>query len=291
VDVCTTDIACDADKKSISPAVQFVEFDITNKYHVCTTGPDAGPAALTFDGGHFAQICELNDEVFLQDQFSKFDMGMLQAVDKAMVALLKTQIDASHGGASFKYPFFITQASGVRTLNPEWLLFVSETLANDGINSSDVVIFGGRMVKAIAAAQKIATASTEGYDISKSFGDIPDLYYDKNFDSVFGVNQIVTIPKGLFQLVTFNQYVGSKAFRGETKILFTKTAPLGNGATLTFDYVWERDPECDKYSYFPSLWAELVKGIVGGCANDKADGLYIFEDCADGGFAQCPPAP
>lgn len=277
VEVCADTFACTDTKGSIAPALSIVDFDITTKYYVCSGDP-AAPAALTFDGSQFAQYCELDDDTFMQDQFSKFDLSMLYSIDKTMVTLLKTLIHADNDAIAL--PFLKTSTdTGTRIVNDEWLMWVAEKLDTAGMTMDDVVIFGGRMVRTLAAKYKVATASTEGYDVTKAVGDLPAMYYDRNFDTVFGVNQFVTIPKGLLQLVTFNNYVGSKAFRGDTKVLFTKTAPLGNGSSITFDYVWERDPECDVYKYFPSLYAELVKGIAGGCVGANADGLFQFQDC------------
>jgi hypothetical protein len=290
VDVCTADYDCTAAKAELKPSLSIVDLDITTKYHVCSNEQTPAPAALTFNGSEFAQYCELDDAAFLQDQFSKFDLSMLYAIDKTMVTLLNTLILPAHAG--IKIPILKTSTdTGTRIINDEWLMAVQEKLDSAGLTTADVVIFGGRMVRTIAQKYRIATASTEGYDITKAAADLPAMYYDRNFDTVFGVNKIVVIPKGLLQLVTFNQYVGQKAFRGDTKVLFTKTAPLGNGSTLTFDYVWERDPECDVYKYFPSLFAELIKGIAGACGDQNADGLFVFEDCGANDILACPPPP
>lgn len=276
VKVCSTEHNCLDPKCPISPAIQFADFDILTKYHVCCD--DDTPAALTFDEAEWAQYCELNDEQFLADRFSEFDMQMLKALDKELVQLLRTLIPSSK---EFTFPFMKPNAAtGHIALSDDWLFWVSEKIADEGMDISNYVIFGGRFVKAIQQKFKIATASTEGYDINKIAGDVPELFYDRNFDSVFGSNSFVLIPKNALQLVTWNEYVGAKAFRGELAINATKTAPLGNGSSLTFDYQWRRDVECPKYTYFPSLWAELVKAISGSCENPDADGIFVFKDCA-----------
>jgi hypothetical protein len=276
VKVCATEWNCLDPKCEISPAIQFADFDILTQYHVCC--PDDKPAALTFDEAEWAQYCELNDEVFLADRFAEFDMQMLKALDKELVQLLRTLIPASK---DVTMPFFkMNSATGFNALSDDWLFWVSEKIADEGMDISNYVFFGGRFIKAMEHKFKIATASTEGFDISRLRGDIPAMYYDRNFDAVFGSNAFVAIPKQALQLVTWNQYVGAKAFRGETAINATKTAPLGNGTSLTFDYQWRRDIECPKYTYFPSLWAELVKAIPGSCTNPNADGFFVFKDCA-----------
>lgn len=283
VKVCATQWNCLDPKAPISPAIQFAEFDLLTQYHVCDA--NNAPAALTFDEAEFAQYCELNDEQFLADRFSEFDMQMLKALDKELVQLLSTLIPASK---TVTMPFFRTSAvTGTKVLVDEWLFWMSEKIADEGMDISNYVIFGGRFIKALEYKMKVAAATTEGYDIRNLRGDMPAFYYDRNFDAVFGTNAFVAIPKAGLQLVTWNQYVGSKAFRGETAINATKTAPLGNGTSLTFDYQWRRDIECPKYTYFPSLYAELIKAIPGSCTNPDADGIFIFKDCADVEVPSC----
>ena len=276
VEICTSDYVCTDTKGEIKPAIQFAEFDIATKYHVCD---NAGlPSALKFTDSEFAQYCQLDDEAFLQNQFSQFDLSMFKALDKAMVELLRTLVPAADDKT---FPFFKENTTtGFKQLNDEWLLWVSESIADEGGDIADYVIFGGRMVKAITSKYNIASASSEGFDITKNQSQVPDLYYDRNFDAVFGANAIVLIPKNALQLVTFNEYVGAKAFRGETAINATKVMPLGNGTSIEFDYQWRRDIECPGYTYFPSLWAELIKAVPGSCTDPNASGILVFKDCA-----------
>lgn len=276
VKVCSTEWNCLDPKCPISPAIQFADFEILTKYHVCCD--DDTPAALTFDEAEWKQYCELDDATFMADKFAEFDMKMLQAIDKTMVELLRTMIPASK---EFTLPFFKTNtATGVKALTDEWLFWISEKVADEGMDISNFVIFGGRFIRAIQQKFKVSTASQEGVDVTKLQGDLPMMYYDRNFDAVFGTNTFVLIPKQALQLVTWNEYVPGKDFRGELAINATKLAPLGNGSSLPFDYQWRRDIECPKYSYFPSLWAELVKAIPGSCTNPDADGFFIFKDCS-----------
>jgi hypothetical protein len=275
VKVCTTPWNCLDPKCEISPAIQFADFEILTQYHVCCDNGE--PGAMTYDEAQFVQYCELNDATFMQDRFAEFDMQMLKALDVEMVQLLRTLIPATK---EITMPFFkLNTASGFNALTDDWLYWVSETIADEGMDFSNYVLFGGRFIKAIQHKYKIATASTEGYDITKTAGDLPMMYYDRNFDSIFGTNSFVAIPLNALQLVTWNQFTGDKVFRGETAINATKTAPLGNGASLTFDYQWRRDIECPKYTYFPSLYAELIKAIPGSCTNPDADGILVFKDC------------
>ena len=284
VSVCTTAFDCTDTKGAISPAVQFAEFDIATEYHVCD-GLGA-PSALKFTDSEFAQYCELDDESFLQAQYAEFDMSMFKALDKQLVSLLRTQINVAN---DVNFPFLkVNSTTGHRQLSDEWLFWISTELAeNHGVDIMDVVLFGGRMIKTIQQKYKLATASTEGFDLSQSTGEVPALYYDRNFDVSFGTNAIVAIPLKALQLVTFNKYVGAKAFRGEKDINFTKVMPLGNGSSITFDYQWRRDVECAGYSYFPSIYAELVKTVSSGCAGANADGFVVFTDCAENELPVC----
>jgi hypothetical protein len=277
VQVCTTQWNCLDPKEPISPAISFAEFEILSEYHVCDSA--GKPAALKFDESQWAQYCELNDEAFLQEQFAAFDMSMFKALDKTMVELLRTLIPASR---EYTFPFLRENSTtGFKQLSDEWLLWISQKLADEGYDIMDVVIFGGKMIQTIKHKYKIATASTEGFNLSSTSGDMPNMYYDRNFDAVFGQNALVIIPKNSLQLVTWNKYVGAKAFRGETAINATKIMPLGNGVSVEFDYQWRRDIECPAYEYFPSLYAELVKALPGSCTNPLAEGLMVVKDCGD----------
>jgi len=283
VQVCTTAWACDDAKVPLSPAISFAEFDIETKYHVCDTS--GAPAALKFTNSEWAQYCELNDEQFIQDQFSKFDMSMFKALDKALVELLRTMLPAAD---DVTLPFMRTNTTtGYKTLADEWLLWISEKLADEGTDMMDVVLFGGSMVKTIQHKYKIATASTEGFNLANTSGDIPNMYFDRNFDSVFGKNVIIAIPKNALQLVTFNEYVGGKRHIGELAINSTKVMPLGNGSSIEFDYQWRKDVNCLSYEYFPSLYMELVKTLAGGCIDPNADGFIVFKDCGDNELPAC----
>jgi hypothetical protein len=283
VSVCSTVWNCADPKAPLSPAIAFADFDIQSQYHVCT--PGGAPASLKFTSSEWAQYCELNDEQFIQDQFSKFDMAFFKALDKTMVELLRTLVPAAN---DVTFPFLRTNTTtGNSVLADEWLLWITEKLSDEGTDIMDVVLFGGRMVNTIKHKYKVSTASSEGFNLGATRGDIPNLYYDRNFDSVFGANTLIAIPKNALQLVIFNEYVGGKRHIGELAINSTKTMPLGNGSSITFDYQWRKDIECLAYEYFPSIWMELVKTIPGGCAGATADGFIVFKDCTPNALPAC----
>jgi hypothetical protein len=285
LEVCNADYVCGTARSPLTPAVKYAEYDLETKYFLCDG--EGNPAELKFTDSEFIQYCELDDAQFLQEQFAETDMQFFKSIDKTLVQLLRTLIDVSK---EHELKLMVTNSNtGTRTFSDEGLFWISEILReNEGTMLADSVIFGGRMVKSIQQKFKVATASTEGVDITALAGDLPALYFDRNFDSVFGVNSIVIIPKALLHPVTYLEYTSYKAFRGEKEINFTKSMPLGNDVTLSFDYQWRRDVDCPGYTYFPSLWMDLIKGVKGGCINANADGLIIIRDCGNNELPACP---
>jgi hypothetical protein len=279
--VCTADFACDDVPGEIKPAIQFLDVNIDTRYFTCDANGD--PIALTFEVAEFEQYCNLDDESFLRNKFSEFDYAFLRALDKELVQLFSANIPST---AEVQMPFLRT-VNGVRVLVDEFMLWIDQKISDVGMNMNDYVFFGGQFIKTLQYKFKVATASQEGFDVTKQLIDMPNLYYDRNFDSAFGANAFVAIPKKAVQLVTWVQNKGLSAFQGETQIKFTKTAPLGNGSSLEFDYDWKREVDCPKFTYFPSLYMELVKAIPGGCLDSESDGIFIFKDCSENLIPEC----
>lgn len=279
--ICASPFNCLEEPTPYTSPISVYDYEIESRFTPCDANGD--PMALFLNSAQYAQYCDMDDKSFFDEMIMNYDMRFIKELDKALVQMLLTNINNSVK----TYPILAQNTTtGQRVLNDELPLWIEELVAESKMNSSDYVIFGGQMVNLIKAKFGVGTLSTEGATSVSS--TLPDMYYDRNFDVVFGKNSLVLIPKAAFQFVEWTQYTGSKAFNGEREILFNKSVPLGNGTSQTIDFVWEWDPKCSKYQYMPSLYAELVKAIGGGCGlNDDQDGIYIVKDCSTNLIPTC----
>lgn len=270
--ICASPFNCLYEPTPYSSPIDVVEYDIESRYTPCDG--NGQPMELMLDSAQYQQYCDLDDKSFFEDLIIGYDMRFMKEVNRVLVEMLLTMVTS----APKIYPMITkNQLTGQRAINDELSIWLKE-LANEGkIDYSEYVIFGGQMVNLIAHKYGLKTSTTEGNQYA--INDLPPLYYDRNFDTVFGKNSFVMLPKKAFQFVDWVQYEGSKAFKGEKEIYFTKNIPLGNGSFQTVDWTWEWDPKCSKWKYMPSLFAELVKSVEGTCSDDTTDGIFIVKDC------------
>lgn len=279
--ICATPFNCLETRTPYSVPMNVLEYEIDTRYTPCDGS--GNPMELSLDSADYAQYCDLDDKSFFDELIIGYDNRFIKEIDRVLVEALLNNIT----NTVVTYPMMtINQVTGQRVLTDEIPLWLNSLVDSAKMNISDYVLFGGQMIKLIASKFGIKTVTTEGevYNIS----GFPPMYYDRHFDSVFGTNAIVLIPKKAFQFVEWTQYEGSKAFKGEKEILFTKNIPLGNGTFQKVDWIWKWDPECSKYVYMPSLYAELVKTIGGNCADTDQDGIFIIKDCNPNVIPVCP---
>jgi hypothetical protein len=271
--ICASPFNCLEEPTPYSVPLSFFDYEIESRFTPCDGSGD--PMALVMDSAQYAQYCALDDKSFFDEMIMNFDMRFVKELNKSLVQMLLTNIT----NTVKSYPILANNtATGQRVLNDELPLWIEELVATAKMTTSDYVIFGGQMVNLVKAKFGIGTLSTEG--ATSVVSTLPDMYFDRTFDTVFGKNSLVLIPKAAFQFVEWTQYTGSKAFNGEREILFNKSVPLGNGTSQTIDFTWEWDPKCSKYQYMPSLYAELIKAIGGGCGlGNTQDGIFIIKDC------------
>ncbi|MCQ4139240.1 hypothetical protein [Chryseobacterium sp. EO14] len=270
--ICASPFNCLEERTPYSMPINVAEYEIEARYTPCDG--DGSPMELTLDSAEYQQYCDLDDKSFFDELIIGYDMRFMKELNRVLVEMLLTNISTSPK----TYPIIAqNQLTGQRVVNDELPIWLKE-LANEAkTDYSEYVIFGGQMVNLIAKKFGLKTSTAEGTQYS--INDIPPLYYDRNFDTVFGKNSFVMLPKKAFQFVDWVQYEGSKAFKGEKEIYFTKNIPLGNGSFQTVDWTWEWDPKCSKWKYMPSIYAEMVKAIEGTCADDTTDGIFIVQDC------------
>jgi hypothetical protein len=244
--------------------------------------PCAPNDVLELTADAMAGYCNINDPDFFKEMVMKRDDLFVKQLDAALVKMLKTDLIPATSVVTL--PFHVTNSTtNQTTLNEDVFFWISEEMAKQAI-FGDYVLFGGTMINRIKHKLKVATASTIGVDVRAIAGQIPPLYYDKNFDAEFGTNAVVAIPYNVLQFITWTENRGHRAFSGDGKLIKSvRGFQLGNGSTLEYDYQWEFEPHCGNYRYQPSSYMDLVKAICGGCLDvpaAQADcGLKVFKDC------------
>ena len=160
------------------------------------------------------------------------------------------------------------------TLNAQWELMIDSALTDAGLNSDDSVIIGGLVVKMM-----------QGMGANSKF----KMYYDVNADAILGKYSFMIIPRGALQLVTWNDFVGSRRFISSDNLMeqSVKLVPLADGGSLNIDYFWKYDPACGEFAYMPQIYAELIKAVDGNCVSANQDGLFIFSNCTDDLIETC----
>ncbi len=270
--VCASPFNCLETPTPFTPPISVFEYEIESRYTPCDGA--GNPMELYMDSTEYALYCSLEDATEFNNRILDFDTKLVKEFNKTLVNLLFANVT----NTPVTYPIITNNTiTGQRVINDELLVWLHELVSTAKMNLEDYVIFGGKMVNLLKLKYNKKTMSSEGAEYVVD--GLPAMYYERNFDAVFGTNALLLLPIGAFQLVQWKQYVGSKMFKDERTILMNKTVQLGNGATQDIDFVWEYDPKCSKYKYFPSLYAELVKAISGNCVDANQDGIFIVKDC------------
>lgn len=259
VAVCVQDYDCTKVKEYYSPSLRVQEFDLETRYTPCIDGDEAG---LKVSKSEFEQWCQVSEAELAKETIMRFDTKVLDAIDKSLVTLLSTYINA---GNVVNAPIvtFNTTTSQMQ-LNSQWELMLESQVNAAGYAIEDMVILAGQFAKLIDGKTNIP------------------VFYDRYVDTVLAnVNSFIAIPKGSFQLVTWLQnksvgYPSTPIFERATKAI-----PLGDGTFVEFDYKWEWDTNCDQFVYEPSLWAELVSAVPGTCTSLTQNGVFKFVNCTN----------
>lgn len=270
--ICASPFNCLEDRTPYSAPLNVVDYEIDTRYTPCDGAGQ--PMELTLDAAQYQQYCDLDDKSFFNELIIGYDMRFMKELDRVLVEMLLTNITNTQA----TYPILsVNQMTGQRVVNNELPLWLKELVSTAKMDYSEYVIFGGQRVNLLASKFGLKTSTSEGAEYT--INDLPPLYYDRNFDTVFGKNSFVLLPKKAFQFVDWTQYEGSKAFKGEKEIYSTKYVPLGNSSFQMIDWTWEWDPKCSIWRYMPSTYAELVKTIGGNCLDADQDGIFIVKDC------------
>lgn len=285
IQACLKTSACDEAPATFSPATTCETFEIENNYTTCDNGTEK---ALELNCTQFAAFCERTDGEYAQQQFNMVDSKFFKGLDKSMIVELQSIITAAGPTSVKSMKVFLPTVNGTKTLNPEIFTYMMQLMQDSGIEN-EYVLVGGSIIQWMTSFLKISTASQEGFDINLLRGDIPQMFYDRNFDAIFGANNFVILPLGTIMPVWYTENkMGCKKFADERLVQDVKFYNLGNGVRLPYDYKWKFEPECGIYTYQPNVYMELYKTVCSGCEVTTANcGIYLIENCDDLPTADC----
>lgn len=264
--VCATEFACDETRQSYSTALKVAEFELETRYTPCkTSGSPAvtSPAEFKLTAEEFAAYCDIEDANLVKEEIIDYDIEFINQLDKNLLTLADAYVKTAN---TFSRAIVVKNAlTNSYQLNTAWELMIEQDVVEAGMNIDNYVIIGGLFTKLVNAlgGSKIPT------------------YYDANADSIIGKYGFLLVPKGLFQLVFWNDFVGSRAFMDKRYEQSTKVIPLANGGALPIDYFWEFEPKCGEYKYMPQIYAELIKAVDGTCGDTEQDGLFKYTNCTE----------
>lgn len=272
--VCTSDFDCNEERASFTSALKVFEYDIETRYTPCETTGSPGtsvPAEYKLTSQELAEFCEIEDANFVKEEIMDVDIEFMNQLDKTFLTIAETYVPAAN--ELTRNIVVKNTLTNQWTLNNQWELMIESALTDAGLSSSNYVILGGLFTKMVQALGN---------------SRFP-IYYDVNADAILGKYSFLLIPRGAFQLVYWNDFVGSREFLDSDKLYeqSTKSIPLASGGLLPIDYYWGYEPKCGEFKYMPQLYAELVHAVPGTCDSLTQNGLFKFTNCTEDLLESC----
>ena len=276
--------------KNVAPKEHLFDLDDTPYTLKDPTDVTSKPLVFKWNFNEYKRLC-INQPEFFQETIALGLVQLEQLVNKDLMTAVaaklgKQQLADGTAVTAKALPLFLASTtSAVPVQNPFVNAKIQEAY-NLSRTSGKYALFGGSRFWNYAQATNVAAASDWGYDMSKSNGQY-DFMWDLDFDSVFGVGSMVTIPYGAVQLVQWNQNVGDGAIDYPHSKKLTLTTPNG----LRVDMFWEHftGNQCNEIRVGLSTYAELAVVPSGGCGVDNdVNGLFKFTDCSLTTDIACP---
>lgn len=275
-DLCSLTADCTVARTAVIPASGEIVFDLVgDPFRVCDG--DGAPTKLTFKYADMMRYCTKDDTTWMKNQIMRYIMQFEKALDKAITSQLKLQIPADW---TKSVPLFIkNNTTNTAVLNPEGLFSLNQLYQNMGMDGQYGVV-GGQIVNKMELFKAWACCNNAGVDMSKKDASTPWAFYDRNFDSIFGTNELVMLAPGTSQLVTWNLYKGEKA--KEVTDLYTHGTIVFPATGVKADYEWVFDYNCKTWTFEIFLYAELAVVPAGGCGDAAtSNGLIQITDCGN----------
>lgn len=277
----------DPDTQYIEAEDQEIVFNLTGpEFRHCDA--QGRPVKLRFDEEELMKYCKDGDTQWISNKISRYLFEFEEALDKAITAILETQVGTNHlGEALTEIPIFTTGTNFnpvMVALNPEATWYIQHLFTSIGLDGQFGLI-GGDIISKLSQYTKWASLNDAGVDMSKVSAMNPYLFYDRNFNVTFGEKDMVMMAPGATQLVTWNKYKGEK--RRQVTDLYTKATVTLPRTGLEVDFKFFYDYDCEMWVYEAFLFAELATVPPGGCANlgggvdlSGVNGLIRIHDCS-----------
>lgn len=288
-DVCSIEgVTCETVRENFENPSQEVVFDLTGPaFRPCDS--EGNPMVLYFAEADLYKYCTTSDTTYITRQIARFNKRFIEALDKRFLELMVTLVGQNAQNESITdIPFFVDTTVGIQTMNPEarwWLDQIYRDIGGDG----QYGLVGGRVLNKLITYQKWAGLNDMGIDLTKIDDINPYAYYDRNADSIIGVNEFFQLSPGAVQLVSWNEHKGEK--RRVVTDLYTHSTWIDPVTGLEVDFEWYFDYKCKRWTYEPYIYTELAVARPGGCGIPNANGTLRIRDCSGGANPpDCPPS-
>jgi hypothetical protein len=295
--LCGLNVACDAANiQYVDPATQEIVFDLTNApWRHCDS--QGRPVKLRFTEEDLMKYCTREDTGWIKNQILRYLFEFEEALDKAISTALNGEIGTNASGAAItNIPLFVqsTQfAPPISVLNAEAQWYINQVFSDIGLDGNYALI-GGTITSKIAQFMKWVGLNEAGVDMSKAPNNQPYLFYNRNFNAIYGQSDMIMMSPGAAQLVTWNRYKGEK--RRQVTDLYTKATVTLPRTGLEVDFKFFYDYSCEIWVYEAFLHAELATVPPGGCSDalngidvSGVNGIVRIHDC--GSVPLIPPCP
>lgn len=289
-DLCALSADCNTTRVESDNPAEEVVFSLDGpEYRVCDgEGSGASPVVLTFDEADLMRYCTTSDTSYITRQIARYNKRFIESLDQRLFEILASKVGTNASGAATTDLNFFTTNSDTQQSNLNAVaIFYLNQYWKDAANDGQFALIGGQTLNMIAAFKQWQGLNAMGVDLNNINEELPFIYYDRNSDSVLGLNDFLQIAPGATQLVTWNQFKGEK--RRSVTDLYTHGTFTDPATGLEVDYRWYFDYKCGKWTYEPFLFAELAVNAAGGCGDDLAgvNGIVQVHSCSDVSSATC----
>lgn len=280
--LCRLDVDCtNEDIVYSDPETKEIVFDLdTDPFRHCDD--EGKPVILRFTEEDMMKYCTIEDQTWMKEQIFRYLLRFEEALDAALAVALNTNIGTNAAGESITdIPLFTsgnTFTPNLSVLNPEGMWYINQIYQDIG-NDGQFALIGGTLMNKVIQFNKWTGLNAAGVDMSKADAINPYPFYDRNFNTVFGQSDLILIPPGAVQLVSWNKYKGEK--RRSVTNLYTKSTVVLPTTGLEVDYKWKYDPDCEIFTFEVFLHVELAAVPAGGCGTNSEgiNGIIRIHDC------------
>lgn len=284
--LCSLNVLCTEERETFTPEDGEITFDLTDPpYRHCDS--EGNPVLLRFTEDEMMKYCKNDDTTWMRNKIARYLLRWEEALDKVLSTIISAHVGTNHLGASVtNIPIFTsgnTFTPNMSVLNPEALWYINQLYQDIG-HDGQFAMIGGTIINKIAQFKSWATANAAGVDMSKQDAINPYPFYDRHFNPIYGQSDFLILAPGTVQLVTWNKYKGEK--RREVTNLYTKGTVTLPTTGLQVDFHWKYDPDCEIFTFEPTLSAELAVVPAGGCTGvgggvdfAAVNGIMRIHDC------------